>query len=34
MSLLSKEELDNQFQRAHYGEQGTLPRFFRDEQGY
>jgi len=31
---LSKEELDNQFQRAHYGEQGTLPRFFRDNDGY
>ena len=28
---LTKEELDNNFQRAVYGEQGTLPRFFRDE---
>lgn len=28
---LSKEELDKNYQRAVYGEQGTLPRFFRDE---
>lgn len=31
---LSREELDNQYKRAMYGEQGTLPSFFRDQQGY